>query len=120
MALFFNTMSTRNAGFSTISMHDLSRATLIQYIVMMFIGSAPSSTAGGIRTTTFAVIVLAVYSLLRGRTSVYAFKKQIDKQTVNRAFIVFVFSVILVIVGTLISITSLDTNGGSVPTLAGS
>lgn len=118
--MFFNTMSTRNAGFATIDMHDLSRATLIQYIVMMFIGSAPSSTAGGIRTTTFAVIVLAIYSLLRGRSSVYAFKKQIDKGTVNRAFVVFAFSVVLVIAGTLISITSLDTNGGHVPTLDGS
>ncbi len=58
MALIFNTMSTRNAGFSTISMYDLSRYSLFVYIILMFIGSAPSSTAGGIRTTTLAIIIM--------------------------------------------------------------
>lgn len=119
MAVFFNTMSTRNAGFSTISMHDLSRATLVQYTIMMFIGSAPSSTAGGIRTTTLALVVLGVWARFRGRTEVYAFKRKINKDTVNRAYVVFSLSIIIIILGTLVSISSFDTNGGEVPTLHG-
>lgn len=53
MAIIFNTLSTRNAGFATIQYQHLTDSTLIMYSIMMFIGSAPSSTAGGIRTTTF-------------------------------------------------------------------
>lgn len=119
MALFFNTMSTRNAGFSTISMHDLSRATLVQYIIMMFIGSAPSSTAGGIRTTTLALVVLGVWARFKGRKDVYAFKRKITADTVNRAYVVFTISIITIILATLVSISSFDTNGGKVPTLHG-
>ena len=60
MALIFNTMSTRNAGFATVQMADLSSATLLIYAILMFIGSAPSSTAGGIRTTTMGIIIVAL------------------------------------------------------------
>jgi Trk-type K+ transport system membrane component len=60
MAIFFTTMSTRNAGFSTIDITFLSSGTLATYDAMMFIGSGPGSTAGGIRTTTFLVAAAAI------------------------------------------------------------
>ena len=119
MALFFNTMSTRNAGFATISIHDLSGAVLFQYIIMMFIGSAPSSTAGGIRTTTMAIVVLGVYSRFRGRKSVFAFKRKIDPETVNNSYVVFTMSIILVSLGALICVSSLDVNGGDILSVQG-
>jgi Trk-type K+ transport system membrane component len=59
MDIFFNTTSARNAGFSTINTNDFNAGSKTILSVMMFIGSAPSSTAGGIRTTTFAIIILA-------------------------------------------------------------
>ena len=60
MAIFFNTFSTRNAGFATINLSELSQPTIVLYSIMMFIGSAPSSTAGGIRTTTIALVILSI------------------------------------------------------------
>jgi len=60
MALIFNTMSTRNAGFATVDMDMLSNPTLLFYSILMFIGSAPSSTAGGIRTTTLAIAIMGI------------------------------------------------------------
>ena len=113
MALFFNTMSTRNAGFATIEMGGLSRATLILYTALMFIGSAPSSTAGGIRTTTIAVIFLGVWAKLRNRSNVRAFKKRIPSQTVTRSFVVFFVAFLIIIVVTVIGITSLAEYGGT-------
>lgn len=60
MALIFNSLSTRSAGFSTIRAADLSPITSFIFAVLMFIGSAPSSTGGGIRTTTFALVVIGL------------------------------------------------------------
>ena len=115
-AIFFNTMSTRNAGFSTIDIHTLSEGTLLLYTTLMFIGSAPSSTGGGIRTTTLAVIFLAIVSFIRGRRNVYVFGRMIDNATVKRAFVVFVVSISIVLTGTIIMLSSLDTFGGQIAT----
>jgi Trk-type K+ transport system membrane component len=60
VAIGFNTMSTRNAGFATIDLNALSTATINTYSIMMFIGSGPGSTAGGIRTTTLFVVIIAI------------------------------------------------------------
>lgn len=60
MALFFNSMSTRNAGFSTVRMGDFAPTTILLFTILMFIGSAPSSTAGGIRTTTLGVAIVGL------------------------------------------------------------
>jgi Trk-type K+ transport system membrane component len=60
MAIFFNTMSTRNAGFATLNYQAFNGITLVIHSVLMFIGSAPSSTGGGIRTTTIAIVFLTI------------------------------------------------------------
>ena len=112
MALIFNTMSTRNAGFSTIDMDILTSPTLFLYVTLMFIGSAPSSTAGGIRTTTFAIVIMSIWTRIRGREKTKVFNKRIPTVTVNRAFVVFAVATILVFVGTVITSTSLSLFGG--------
>ncbi|AGM25455.1 TrkH family potassium uptake protein [Spiroplasma chrysopicola] len=96
MNVFFNTMSTRNAGFSTVDMTKFLPGSRAIMSMMMFIGSAPSSTAGGIRTTTFAIIILAIWSVIRNNDSVNAFKRKIPNETVKRALVVTVISGILV------------------------
>ena len=114
MALIFNTLSTRNAGFATIPMGSLSSATLIVYSVMMFIGSAPSSTAGGIRTTTIAIVAMGLWSRVRGNKTVRAFGKKIPDQTVTRSYIVTAAATALIIIAALISTSSFTKHGGSV------
>lgn len=112
LALIFNTLSTRNAGFATISMHDLSQPTLLVYSIMMFIGSAPASTAGGIRTTTFAILIMSMVGKINGRESVRAFKKRINPSTVSNAYSVFTISMFIVIGGALIGTTSFAEHSG--------
>ena len=63
----FNSLSTRNAGFATFDMNAFSTATLTMFCGLMFIGSSPNSSGGGIRTTTFALMVLAILSFARGK-----------------------------------------------------
>ncbi|CAM9107613.1 TrkH family potassium uptake protein [Mycoplasma marinum] len=114
MALIFNTLSTRNAGFGTINLHHFTSATLVVHSVMMFIGSAPSSTAGGIRTTTFAIVVIGFWAKIRGKSSARVFKRRLNRDTVWNAYVVTTISVFLVIVATLIATTSFNTHGGHI------
>ncbi len=111
MAIFFNTFSTRNAGFSTINLNELSQPTIIVYSIMMFIGSAPSSTAGGIRTTTIALLVLSIWSKIRGVPNVRVFNRKIPRETTYTAGIVLFISILIVSLSSFICTSSLDWSG---------
>ncbi|MCR8613043.1 MAG: hypothetical protein NC236_00985 [Mycoplasma sp.] len=111
-ALFFNTLSTRNAGFASTDIFQFSSPTKMVHSIMMFIGSAPSSTAGGIRTTTFAISVLSIFNLIRGKKNLYMFKRKIDPELVKRSFIVFVISFLAVLITTIVGMTSFESFGG--------
>ncbi len=109
MNIFFNTMSTRNAGYSTVDMSKFLPGSRIVMSVMMFIGSAPSSTAGGIRTTTLAVIIITIWSIIRNNNSVNVFKRKIPNETVKRALVVTTISGALII-GAIICISAENPN----------
>jgi Trk-type K+ transport system membrane component len=96
VAIGFNTMSTRNAGFATIDLNALSDSTINTYSILMFIGSGPGSTAGGIRTTTLFLLVVSVFYYIRGRKDVVAFKRRIPKETITKSFVLFFTSIVLV------------------------
>ncbi|MDE6289760.1 MAG: hypothetical protein K2L64_03260 [Ureaplasma sp.] len=86
--LLFNVTSVRSAGFSTISQSSLSIPGKWVVIVLMFIGCSHSSTGGGIRGITIAIIFLAFISRIKGSKQVVAFKRSISKETIIDAFIV--------------------------------
>lgn len=109
MNIFFNTMSTRNAGYSTVDMSKFLPGSQIVMSVMMFIGSAPSSTAGGIRTTTLAIIIITIWSIIRNNNSVNVFKRKIPNETVKRALVVTTISGAL-IMGAIICISADNSN----------
>ena len=115
MALIFQTFSTRNAGFGTTNLQNFTPQTITLFSIMMFIGSAPSSTAGGIRTTTFLIILLAIWNKIRGVNGVRIFKKRIDQDVVYSSFLVLGVAIFLVIFNIFICYTSLDTMWGSAP-----
>ena len=115
MAIIFHTFSTRNAGFATTSMQSFTETTLIIFSIMMFIGSAPSSTAGGIRTTTLAIIILSIWSKLRGNNDIKIFNRKIPKETVISSFLVLIISIVIVATVTIISTTSFNTMWGQIP-----
>ena len=81
----FHSISGRTAGFSTIDFGQASDFTLLSYPFFMFVGGAAGSVAGGIKVATFAVIVAAVFSSLRGRQQVEAFGREINPFQVHRA-----------------------------------
>lgn len=110
MAIFFNTMSTRNAGFATINMGNLSEGTIVIYSIMMFIGSAPSSTAGGIRTTTIAIVIMSIVAKIKNSNSIKVFHKKIGPETVSRAKIVFAISTIIIFLAGLLTYSTIIQN----------
>lgn len=98
----FNSLSTRNAGFATIDMNAFSPATLTMYCGLMFIGSSPNSSGGGIRTTTFAIMVLAILSFARGRQYVNIYGREIETQTVYKSFMIYIVATLIVCISTLL------------------
>ncbi|PPE04151.1 TrkH family potassium uptake protein [Williamsoniiplasma lucivorax] len=101
MDIIFNTTSSRNAGFSTIPINDFNAGSKTILSILMFIGSAPSSTAGGIRTTTFAILLLATWAVVRNNNKTTAFKKTIPEDTVKRAFAVLFLSLFIVLLAVI-------------------
>lgn len=76
---------SRTAGLSTINIGDLKPETLQLMMALMFIGGSPGSTAGGLKTTTFAILVLAAWSQIRGRSDVEAFGRRLLPSLVLQA-----------------------------------
>lgn len=102
-SLVFNVFSSRSAGISTISQSSLSYGTIWIINILMFIGCAPSSTGGGIRTTTLAVVFMTGISYMRGQDKTTIFKKTIPNYTVINSSLVILTSVILVLLFSFIS-----------------
>ncbi len=69
IASFFQSVATRTAGFNSVDISQLTTPTMMMFIFLMFIGASPGSTGGGIKTTTFVVILLAVMATIRGKNS---------------------------------------------------
>ena len=67
---------------------EFSMATQLVLSALMFIGASPSSVGGGIRTTTFAIIILAIFSFSRGKQSVKIFRREIDPDDIIKSFVV--------------------------------
>lgn len=73
----FQTVTTRTAGFNTADIASLSDATIVLMFLLMLIGGSPSSTAGGLKTTTFAMLSASIFSVFRQRKSIECFKRRI-------------------------------------------
>ncbi len=95
---FFQSVTARTAGFNTISQPDLSEISLLLTMILMFIGGCPGSTAGGIKTTTFATLGLLAYNSLRGRTHVRAFNRSISDGSVNSAITITLTAMTVIVI----------------------
>lgn len=105
MALF-QSVSARTAGFNSVNIADLSEASKFVLIVLMFIGGSPGSTAGGIKTVTFAVILMIAWASIRKRRDVEMFSRSIRLLIIGRAITVaLLFFFVLMISTTLLIIT---------------
>jgi trk system potassium uptake protein TrkH len=88
LGALFQSITARTAGFNTIRISALSASSKLVLILLMFIGGSPGSTAGGIKTVTLAVIIMAVFAALRKRQEVEMFKRSIRVVVVGRAITV--------------------------------
>lgn len=81
----FLSVSPRTAGFNTLDQNGLSQAGRLMTMILMFIGGSPGSTAGGIKTTTFLVVILSALSSARNVKDVTVFKRRIDGKVIREA-----------------------------------
>lgn len=88
MASFFQSVTTRTAGFLTIDQGALSGASVLLCLFLMFVGGSPMGTAGGIKTTTLAVLVLSIYSNVRGKEDVEFRNRRIRSHYIRSAVVV--------------------------------
>lgn len=100
LASWFQAVTPRTAGFNTLDYASMNNITLLGTLLFMFIGASPGSTGGGIKTTTMGVFLALTRSRLSGMDNVHAFKRSISPETINRAFGIFVLSVVIVLTGT--------------------
>jgi len=101
-ASWFQSVTTRTAGFNTLDFGAVSEPTLLMSIVLMIVGGSPGSTAGGIKTTTFVVILLVVFARLRGHERVEIGKRSIPAAVVMKALVVALLGVALIGVATFL------------------
>jgi len=93
---FFQSVTSRTAGFNTCNISGLSTATLFMIMILMFVGGSPGSTAGGIKTTTVAVLAAAMVSGFRQKQESELYRRTIPFEVVRKAFSVFLISLFIV------------------------
>lgn len=93
---FFMVNSSRSAGFNSVDVGFLASPTLIMVITLMWIGSSPGSTGGGVKVTTVALAVLNIFSLAKGKESIEIFRRRIASESINKAFAIILLSVLTI------------------------
>lgn len=101
-ATFLQAVTPRSGGVTTIEVPLLRQSTQFLMILLMFIGAAPGSTGGGIKITTFAVLVTAVAARLRGKEDIVMFRHRIAKENVYRALTITLMSLMLLVIATML------------------
>lgn len=99
---FFQSVTSRTAGFQSVDFAAVLNPTLLLVIMLMFVGASPASTGGGIKTSTFFVLVLSAINTVRGKQRMNIEHSQIANSAIFRAMTILFFSAIFVIIGTIV------------------
>lgn len=102
LASLFQSITARTAGANTVSIGDMTQSSLFLIGILMFIGASPGSTGGGIKTTTFATLLGAVWSQIRGKEDVVFFRQRIVYETIYKALTVTFSGLFLVMFVTMV------------------
>lgn len=100
LASFFHAVTMRTAGFASLDYSTITPISMFMSVVTMFIGGSPGGTAGGMKTTTFAIVFIMIYNEIRGQSNVNLFNHTIPKNVVRQALIVFVALLTTLTLGT--------------------
>lgn len=99
MSGMFESIALRTAGFTSINYAGLHQGTSLIMMILMFIGGSPGGTAGGIKTTTFAVLVIYMICMLKGKDHTIAFKRTVGNGVVIRAMGIFFINLVTLFTG---------------------
>jgi Trk-type K+ transport system membrane component len=102
LTALFTSVTSRSAGLTTIDMSTITEASLLLVSILMFIGASPSSMGGGVRTTTVAVIVLALIAYARGEKEPKVFGRMISQEDSLKSFVFFLTGIALLLGGIFI------------------
>ncbi len=99
---FFHSTSARTAGFNSLPVGEMQTLPSLFTIILMFIGAAPGSTAGGVKITTIFVLGATMFSFLRGHHDVQVLERRITAETIYKCVSIFLLSITLVTVTTMV------------------
>ena len=109
MHAFFQSVTTRTAGFSLIDQMQLTDGSKLVSILLMFIGASPASTGGGAKTTTLALLLLVALATVKGQQDIRAFKRTLPVALVRTAICIVLANALLLMLGTLVlTVTEAD------------
>ena len=101
-AAMFQSVTTRTAGFAAVPQENLTNASAILSLLLMFIGGSPVGTAGGVKTVTIAVLVISAFATIRNKDEAEIFQRRIAKQAINKAVAVTSMSFIIMFTSTVL------------------
>lgn len=102
LSSFFASVTPRTAGFNTVDTTQMTMASKVITIILMYIGASPGSTGGGIKTSTFAILLMTVIAVIKGREDTEMYGKRIPKDIIYRAFSIVAISLTLLLVDVLV------------------
>ena len=107
----FQSVTTRTAGFATVPQQDLTNASSILSLLLMFIGGSPVGTAGGVKTVTIAVLAVSAMATIQNKHEVTLFDRHISKQAVKKSVAIIAMSFGIMFISTLLlsAVSSADT-----------
>lgn len=105
---FFQSVTTRTAGFATVPQQNLKDATSVISLLLMFIGGSPAGTAGGIKTVTLIVLVASAVATIKNKNEVVLFNRNIPKEAVNKSVAIMGTSFATAFVATILLLAVTD------------
>lgn len=96
---FYGAVCPRTAGFNSVNMADLQMTTILLSYFLMWVGASPSSTGGGVKTSSFAIAILNAFGLARGKDKIEIFGRQLSDSSIRRAYAQLVMSILVIFVG---------------------
>lgn len=97
----FQSVTTRTAGFNTIDLNRFKDVTLIIMMLLMFIGASPGSCGGGVKTTTFTIFLMTLFSTSQGKDYINIFNRTISKDAIFKSFAVMLVAITFLLLGIL-------------------
>lgn len=101
LGAFFQSVTMRTAGFNSVDLAGMTDASKLMSVLLMFIGASPASTGGGVKTTTISVLLLIVFSVVKGQENVNVFGKRLPTDLMRRAVAILFITLIVLLCGTM-------------------